>query len=268
MDRLPAELSSKRLRTMWNDPSFADVEVTCGDRSWAAHRSVLGAASPVFKRMLMSDFREAQKKQIDIKEAQPESVGEMLCFIYTGRFSRALTLRAPPRLKICRLDNMARIGTFLLLEGDVGNGLPVWQKEEDRTMFLCSSSGSGAQWQVTDCPSARKIIGATFSGEPHCGKLPHHAHPDACVAIDWHEGDKCLLTSILTLASQYDIKDLVYVCTRTMIDNSLINKDTIAAVARALRDAGLEDEAQDLLSELHSTVLSDKELFLALVRNL
>lgn len=80
----PEAITSKRLRSMWMDREYADAEVECGDASWPVHRGVLASASGVLARMLGSEFREAKTRKVNLKDADPEAIGSMLEFIYTG----------------------------------------------------------------------------------------------------------------------------------------------------------------------------------------
>lgn len=88
--------AGRLLRSLWTGRGFSDAVVQCGDRSWQVHRCVLAAASPVWARMLQSGMREAVELVLEIQDADPRVVGELLEFIYTGN-AACLAPVAPPK---------------------------------------------------------------------------------------------------------------------------------------------------------------------------
>lgn len=88
--------AGRLLRSLWTGRGFSDAVVRCGDRSWQVHRCVLAAASPVWARMLQSGMREAVELVLEIQDADPRVVGELLEFIYTGN-AACLAPVAPPK---------------------------------------------------------------------------------------------------------------------------------------------------------------------------
>lgn len=89
-------VAGRLLRSLWAGRGFSDAVVRCGDRSWQVHRCVLAAASPVWARMLESGMREAVELVLEIQDADPRVVGELLEFVYTGH-AACLAPVAPPR---------------------------------------------------------------------------------------------------------------------------------------------------------------------------
>lgn len=87
--------AGRLLRLLWTGRGFSDAVVRCGDHSWQVHRCVLAAASPVWARMLQSGMREAVELVLEIQDADPRVVGELLEFIYTGN-AASLAPIAPP----------------------------------------------------------------------------------------------------------------------------------------------------------------------------
>jgi len=285
----PSELGNKRLQTMWADRSFADLEVNCAGQTWIVHQAVLAAGSPVFKRMLMSDFEEGQKKRIDIKEADKACVELMLKFCYTGNVSLddlCISSCSSNYHREYRISGLAdesggRNGKFELVEGEIAHGFPIWKKSGE-SMWICSTGGEAAQWQVTNAKGNLSLCGEPLSGKPHCGRLPCRIGKAnllctlACSACSnssqtsapAQQTPNATLKGLLGLATLFDIKDLVHVCVAILIDEGMMDKDNVVMVARALRDAGLGDESQELLAEVHSTLLKDKGIFMAMVQQL
>lgn len=279
----PSEMGSKRLCTMWADRSFADLEVSCAGHTWTVHQAVLAAGSPVFKRMLTSDFVEGQKKCIDIKDADKACVDSMLKFLYTGSITDVdpgnLPCNSAAAHRQYHITGITgaqknRCGTFELLDHETDYGHPVWKKS-NADMWICSSSDTAAQWQITNCRGSLGLVGVALSAQPHGGRLPCKIDKAslkftlACASCEEAVVPSAqILKGVLALATLYDIKDLVHICITIMIDNGMVNKDNIVMVARALRDAGPGDDSQELLSELHCTTLKDKGIFMAMVQHL
>ena len=71
----------------WKRRRFTDVEVTCGDKTFSAHRSTLACRSDVFFTAFESSFAEARTATYDIKNSSPEAVETMLYYMYTGHFN-------------------------------------------------------------------------------------------------------------------------------------------------------------------------------------
>ena len=60
------------------------MKVACGDRVFECHQFMLSSRSPVFRAMFQSDMTEAATKRVDIQDLQPDTVNDMLLYIYTG----------------------------------------------------------------------------------------------------------------------------------------------------------------------------------------
>merc|ERR1711920_1001460 len=74
--------SQRITQQLWGDRLFTDVVVSCGHRKFPTHRAVLAAASPVFSAMLCTDMKEAQAREIEIADADEQTVQEILDYIY------------------------------------------------------------------------------------------------------------------------------------------------------------------------------------------
>jgi hypothetical protein len=73
------------LRSMLDDESLCDVKLKVGAESISAHKIVLAAASPYFRKMFSCGFREAQDGQVNFHDIQPEVLRAVIYFIYTGK---------------------------------------------------------------------------------------------------------------------------------------------------------------------------------------
>jgi len=72
---------------IWNavvNRKFTDVELLVGDQSFAAHRFILSARSPVFAAMFNSGMAEAQTGQVRIDDVEPNIFRIFLEFLYIG----------------------------------------------------------------------------------------------------------------------------------------------------------------------------------------
>ena len=59
----------------------------CG-KEFKAHKNILSARSPVFKAMFRHDTKEHKENRVQIADCNPDTVEEMLQFIYTGEAPR------------------------------------------------------------------------------------------------------------------------------------------------------------------------------------
>ena len=63
---------------------FADFTLAVGDKELKAHKVVLAARSPVFKKMIESPMQENRENRVEITDFDPKVVQELLTYIYTG----------------------------------------------------------------------------------------------------------------------------------------------------------------------------------------
>ncbi|XP_068730025.1 kelch-like protein 3 [Montipora capricornis] len=75
-----------RLDALRRKESFSDITVSVKDKVFKAHRLVLGAASPFFLSLLVSDMREGKEQfiRIELEEATGSVMEEVFKYIYTG----------------------------------------------------------------------------------------------------------------------------------------------------------------------------------------
>jgi len=65
------------------DPKHSDIVLKCGDTTFHCHKVILAASSVVFDRMLDQNMQEAQMGEVDIFDVDPDTLKQMLEFIYT-----------------------------------------------------------------------------------------------------------------------------------------------------------------------------------------
>ncbi len=81
---IPADNIRQQLKTVFDEKTLSDISIECGGEVFQAHRIILASQSPVFKRMLETDMKEKQEKEITIYDLDKEVVSDMLTFLYTG----------------------------------------------------------------------------------------------------------------------------------------------------------------------------------------
>eukprot|EP00931_Biecheleriopsis_adriatica_P019065 TRINITY_DN13109_c3_g1_i1.p1 TRINITY_DN13109_c3_g1~~TRINITY_DN13109_c3_g1_i1.p1 ORF type:complete len:421 (-),score=46.00 TRINITY_DN13109_c3_g1_i1:221-1483(-) len=179
------------------DQAFADATVKCGDRTWDVHRVVLAAASPVFRRMFESDFKEGKTSTVVItKDVDPDVIEAILEFVYTGQ--------------LASLDLHAEVGEPTPGTGSAtnskgkGRGLP---RAPEDTGFAISTKGKGKH----------RKGGAKSIHMQQAGKM------------------KELLAAIMEQAHVYAIDDLSELCMRKLMDNAMVDSSNIVRVVRILR---------------------------------
>ncbi|XP_055941845.1 TD and POZ domain-containing protein 3-like [Argiope bruennichi] len=105
------------LKSMYEDGSFHDIELRTSKRVFPAHKNILSARSPVFKRMLVNDMKEKNSGHIDIIDLEEDAIHQMLLYMYTDiledlHFESACKLYAAAD-KYEILSLMSRCSTFL-----------------------------------------------------------------------------------------------------------------------------------------------------------
>ena len=82
--RKSLEILAKDLTDLYLSKEMSDVQIKCGNQTFDAHKFILSARSPVFSRMLQSEMKEKGSGLVDLGDASPNMVSELLKFIYTG----------------------------------------------------------------------------------------------------------------------------------------------------------------------------------------
>ncbi|CAG7822048.1 unnamed protein product [Allacma fusca] len=75
------------LKSMRDDESLCDVTLCIGKSSikYPAHKVVLAAASPYFRKMFSCGLKETQDGEVQFHDIQPETLLAVINFIYTGK---------------------------------------------------------------------------------------------------------------------------------------------------------------------------------------
>lgn len=78
------EALSRDFLKMLDESSNCDLEITCEDKTFKAHRIVLGARSTVFSAMLKSNMIEGETGQINVEYTKSTTFQNFLCYLYSG----------------------------------------------------------------------------------------------------------------------------------------------------------------------------------------
>lgn len=85
------------INSLRKSQTFCDVFLMVGDRRIPAHRIVLAASSPVFKASLTSELKRQKEgevfDEVQVSDFDPDTIEEMLNFIYTGEVGITLTYK-------------------------------------------------------------------------------------------------------------------------------------------------------------------------------
>ncbi|KAI1329444.1 BTB/POZ protein [Xylariaceae sp. FL0255] len=67
--------------------NLSDVTIICSGTEWKLHKTILTTRSDWFKKALTGSFKEAISNVVRIEEKDPEALGWMLRWIYTGELN-------------------------------------------------------------------------------------------------------------------------------------------------------------------------------------
>ncbi|CAL1276738.1 unnamed protein product [Larinioides sclopetarius] len=70
------------LKSMYNDSIFNDTELRTSTQTFPAHKGILSARSPVFRRMFSNDMKE-NSGHVEITDLEDDTVHRMLTYVYT-----------------------------------------------------------------------------------------------------------------------------------------------------------------------------------------
>ncbi|GBO32534.1 TD and POZ domain-containing protein 3 [Araneus ventricosus] len=71
------------LKSMYNDGILSDTELRTSTQTFPAHKNILSARSPVFRRMFSNDMKEKSSGLVDITDLEEDTVHRMLLYVYT-----------------------------------------------------------------------------------------------------------------------------------------------------------------------------------------
>lgn len=114
---------SDDLGALFENSQFADAVLHCGGREFQCHKAILAARSQVFEAMFAHDMEEKKSSRVEVKDCEPEVMGEMLRFIYTGRTQACLETMASELLAAA--DKYALERLKVMCEEALCNGLTV-----------------------------------------------------------------------------------------------------------------------------------------------
>uniref|UniRef100_A0A3Q2Z0G9 Kelch like family member 30 n=1 Tax=Hippocampus comes TaxID=109280 RepID=A0A3Q2Z0G9_HIPCM len=75
------------LRTLCSQPKMVDVTLSAGGRDFPCHRGVLALCSAYFGSMFSGDFVESIAARVELQEVDPDILGCLLDFAYTGKLT-------------------------------------------------------------------------------------------------------------------------------------------------------------------------------------
>ena len=78
------EQAREHFGKLFNSKEFSDVEIECDGKIFNCHQLILSTRSDVFRAMFQPNTKESITKKVNIDDFDPDVVGEMLKFIYTG----------------------------------------------------------------------------------------------------------------------------------------------------------------------------------------
>ncbi|GBN51734.1 Speckle-type POZ protein [Araneus ventricosus] len=71
------------LKSMYNDRIFSDTELRTSTQTFSAHKNILSARSPVFRKIFCNDMKEKNSGHVDITDLEDDTLHRMLLYIYT-----------------------------------------------------------------------------------------------------------------------------------------------------------------------------------------
>ena len=95
----------------------SDFTIHTGVESFPCHKAILATRSAVFDRKLTSDMKEGTENQVTIDDIAPETVGDMLSFMYTNsveNISQKATSLVPVAEKYGLTDLKEECSKFLM----------------------------------------------------------------------------------------------------------------------------------------------------------
>lgn len=73
---------SDSVANMFGDPTFADFTFIVNGKELKAHMNILAAASPVMRKMFLSNLKEAKTRTCTVSAIRSDAFVDMLAFIY------------------------------------------------------------------------------------------------------------------------------------------------------------------------------------------
>lgn len=115
---------SDNMVTAFGNPDYADVSVVCGAKSFPCHKVILAARSDVFAAMFShKGTTEAQTSKVEIEDTDPDTLEQLLRFIYTDQVDCDMSVLATSLMRAADKYNIPRLK--MLCEEAVGNSIDV-----------------------------------------------------------------------------------------------------------------------------------------------
>ncbi|KAK4624257.1 hypothetical protein CLAFUW4_05274 [Fulvia fulva] len=74
------------VKSLFTDSRWSDLEIRCGDRSWAVHKIVVCSQCEFFATACDRNSKEATKDVITLQGDLPDAVHALIHFLYTGDY--------------------------------------------------------------------------------------------------------------------------------------------------------------------------------------
>lgn len=95
--------------SLYKDDTFADVTITSQGREFKAHKAVLAAQSPVFKKMFQANMKEKETNVVEMSDISPTALANLLEFIYTGEAPNLKYLPAKDLLYVANMYELTEL---------------------------------------------------------------------------------------------------------------------------------------------------------------
>ncbi|KAL4986224.1 hypothetical protein BDW68DRAFT_178935 [Aspergillus falconensis] len=66
---------------------YSDMRITCQRVTFDVHRAIVCSQSHFFQAAMDGNFKESTTHTIDLPEDDPQTIGRMLCFLYTATYT-------------------------------------------------------------------------------------------------------------------------------------------------------------------------------------
>lgn len=87
----PLMTLSQNLKDLYISGKGCDVKFKVQDKSFSAHRSILGARTPVLSAMLTENWLESDTGVVSVEDCDPEAFEIFLIFLYSGTMENLTT---------------------------------------------------------------------------------------------------------------------------------------------------------------------------------
>ena len=123
---LPLSTITADLKLLFTSSYRCDITINCGNRTFTAHKCVLGIRSGFFKGLFASAMRDADADGLPVTDTEPDVFEQLLLWVYTGEVAEA-ALQAKDMLEhlLMAANRYECGGLKLLCEAKLCEGLAV-----------------------------------------------------------------------------------------------------------------------------------------------